>query len=173
MDKDLYTTKELSEVRGQLLKSQDGKCKASGVDITMKEAVVDHNHDDSQKVRGVLHRQINSFIGKCENAYKRLIGWWLPIGLPALLRLVADYLELPDKSENSYIHPAWIKKIQSRFNSLKESDKSEVLSELGCEPQPNAAARKEAFRLKVLSKQYSYAYLKRLIAERSSNAGVK
>jgi hypothetical protein len=146
-----------------LLKEQHGNCLVTGLPIPSKQAVLDHTHDSSQAVRGVLHRQVNAFVGKCENSYIRLIAWWYTGTLPQLLRQVADYLEDAERQEVRFVHPAWTKKIQTMFNGLKEPQKDVVLLGLGVINLSNGKARKEAFRKIVLSKAHNYAELRNLI----------
>jgi hypothetical protein len=157
LTQELYTPKEVQVVRELLLKEQDGKCKITGQEIPTKQAVLDHTHDKSQVVRAVLHRQVNAFVGKVENAYIRLIAWWYPGTLSQLLRQVADYLELP--TDSRYIHPGWIKKVQTEFNKLSESAKDDVLTNLELSKGKNSKERKEIFRKAVLSRKFTYKNL--------------
>lgn len=160
---DLYNTAEVTKVRQQLIKEQDNKCLVTGLEIPPKQHVTDHAHDDEQFVRGILHRQVNAFLGKAENAYVRLIQWWYPNDLPTLMRECADYLERePDKR---YRHPMWIKKINTAFNKLKSSEKDQVLELMGLEKGKNDTERKKIFQRAILTREYGYDTIRQFIGE--------
>jgi hypothetical protein len=151
---DLYNAADVKKVRELLTKEQDNKCAVTGLDIPPKQHVTDHAHDDTQLVRGVLHRQVNAFLGKAENAFTRLIKWWYPEDLSTLMRQCADYLD--QEPDTRYRHNGWIKKINAKFNKLKESDKDKVLELMGLQKGTNAAERKKAFQKALLTKEYTY-----------------
>jgi hypothetical protein len=163
MRTDLYNTNDVKKVREQLTKEQDNKCAVTGLDIPTKQHVLDHAHDDTQFVRGVLHRQVNAFAGKAENAYIRLIAWWYPNDLPTLLRECADYLE--KEPDGRYRHNGWIKKINTEFNKLKEAHKDVVLVALGQTKGKNGAERKKLFQKAVLTREFTYDTIRALILE--------
>ncbi len=160
---DLYNTTDVKHVREQLIKEQNNKCLVTGLDIPPKQHVLDHTHDDTQLVRGVLHRQVNAFLGKAENAYMRLMQWWYPNDLPALLRECADYLEREE--DTRFRHNGWIKKVNTAFNKLKESDKDKVLELMGLEKGKNGAERKKLFQKGILTKNYDYDTIRTFIGE--------
>lgn len=151
---DLYNTADVKKVRELLTKEQDNKCAVTGLEIPAKQHVLDHAHDDTQFVRGVLHRQVNAFAGKAENAYTRLIAWWYPNDLPTLLRECADYLE--KESDGRYRHNGWIRKINTEFNKLKEAQKDKVLLALGQPVGNNATERKKLFQRMILTREFTY-----------------
>lgn len=161
MTTDLYTSADIKKVRELLTKEQNNKCAITGLEIPDKQHVTDHAHDETQLVRGVLHRQVNAFAGKAENAFTRLIAWWYPNDLPTLLRECADYLE--KKPDGRYRHNGWIKKINTQFNKLKEAQKDSVLIALGKPEGKNAVERKKLFQSAVLTKQFSYDTLRDVI----------
>ena len=163
MTVDLYNTTDVKHVREQLTKEQNNKCLVTGLDIPPKQHVLDHMHDDKQLVRGVLHRQVNAFLGKAENAYMRLMQWWYPNDLPALLRECADYLEREE--DTRFRHNGWIKKVNTAFNKLKESDKDKVLELMGLEKGKNGAERKKLFQNGILTKNYDYDTIRTFIGE--------
>jgi len=81
--------------------------------ILYKDAVFDHKHrtktetigeDGKGLLRGVLHRNANTFEGKIVRLYKRY-GLAKFIELPELLRNVAEYIEDPIM-EPKYVHPS-------------------------------------------------------------------
>lgn len=158
---DLYNTADVKKVRELLTKEQDNKCAVTGLEIPVKQHVLDHAHDEDQLVRGVLHRQVNAFAGKAENAFTRLIAWWYPNDLPTLLRECADYLE--KEPDTRYRHNGWIKKINTQFNKLKESQKDTVLITLGKTKGSNAAERKKLFQAAVLTKEFTYDTIRIII----------
>ncbi len=163
MTTDLYNTNDVKKVREQLTKEQDNKCAVTGLDIPAKQHVLDHAHDDTQFVRGVLHRQVNAFAGKAENAYIRLIAWWYPNDLPTLLRECADYLE--KEPDGRYRHNGWLKKINTEFNKLKEVQKDTVLKSLDQPSGKNATERKKLFQKALLTKNFSYDTIRSLILQ--------
>ena len=71
------------------LKEQGGRCALSGYTLSPSEAVLDHCHTTGH-VRGVLHRGVNSLLGKCENNYRRY-GLSLPM-LAAMAPPLGAYL---------------------------------------------------------------------------------
>ncbi len=160
---DLYNTADVKKVRELLTKEQKNKCAVTGLDIPTKQHVLDHAHDDTQFVRGVLHRQVNAFAGKAENAYTRLIAWWYPNDLPTLLRECADYLE--KQPDGRYRHNGWIKKVNTEFNKLKEAHKDVVLVALGQTKGKNGAERKKLFQRAVLTREFTYDTIRALILE--------
>lgn len=163
MTVDLYNTTDVKVVREKLTKEQNNKCLVTGLDIPPKQHVLDHAHDDNQLVRGVLHRQVNAFLGKAENAFMRLMQWWYPNDLPALMRECADYLEREE--DTRFRHNGWIKKINTQFNKLKESDKDKVLELMGLEKGKNGAERKKLFQKGILTKEYDYVTIRTFIGE--------
>lgn len=160
---DLYNTSEVTKVRKKLTEEQNNKCLVTGIEIPPKQHVLDHAHDDDQFVRGVLHRQVNAFLGKVENAHTRLMQWWYPNDLPTLMRQCADYLER--EQDTRYRHTMWIKKINTAFNKLKSSEKDKVLELMGLEKGKNDAERKKFFQRGILTREYGYDTIRQLIGE--------
>lgn len=158
---DLFTVSDVKKVREELTKRQDNLDAITGLEIPTKQHVLDHCHDDNQYVRAVLHRQSNAALGKIENLYVRYLRHWYPYDLPTFLRQCADYLDQP--VSNEYRHPGWIKKICTLFNSLKESEKKQVLSNLGKDTGKNPAERKLLFKKAILTKDFTYDTLRFLI----------
>lgn len=160
---DLYNTAEVTKVRQQLTQEQNNKCLVTDLEIPPKQHVLDHAHDDTQLVRGVLHRQVNAFLGKAENAYLRLIQWWYPNDLPTLMRECADYLER--EPDIRYRHTGWIKKINTEFNKLKSSEKDKVLELMGLEKGKNDTERKKLFQKGILTREHGYDTIRQFIGE--------
>lgn len=153
MAEHLYTTKEVAKVRDELLKKQGGRDLITGMNIAKGDAVLDHCHD-TQYVRGVLSRPSNVALGKIENLWKRYLGWWYVGTLADFLRGCANYLEREQPKE--YLHPKFINKLQTQFNTLKEGDKKVILKMLGQEEGVNGAERKKLFRKGVLKREKTY-----------------
>ena len=90
-------TTEVKKVRAELLRLQGGVCALTRYPLDPKDAVLDHDHSTGH-LRGVLHRGVNSVLGKIENSYRRY-GVSLPMltamgrGLEAYLK--ADYSHMP------------------------------------------------------------------------------
>lgn len=158
--KELYTTKEVAEVRKKLYEEQGAVDKLTGLPLEYKDSVCDHDHK-TQYVRGIIHRQVNAVVGKVENMYIRYIKWWCTIPLPELLRKIADYLELPQ--DKRYVHPSWLKTCQSRFNALDEKSKTSVLQSMALPDGKNSKERKEVFHKGLLSRKYTLTQIEHIL----------
>lgn len=129
------------------------------IDPITKEKLVspclDHLHDSTQQVRGVLSREINVLVGKIENTYTRNIKYWCDLPLPFLLRGIADYLE---QEPLEIIHPNWKKKATTAFNKLTAKEQDRVLKSFGYSVmlKPNPAKRKAAFKKLLASRSVTY-----------------
>lgn len=101
------------------LKEQGGRCAITGYTISAAEAVLDHCHTTGH-VRGVLHRGVNSLLGKIENNHKRY-GVRLPM-LRAMAPAVAEYLT-QDYSGNPlhYTHRTEDEKRELRNKRAREA----------------------------------------------------
>ena len=93
--------KDIKVLREKLLEQNNNKCPILGIEITPKEAVLDHIHKrkltdeispNSGVIRNTIHNGVNAFVGKIENAYIRFIPKNSQ-SLPELLRSIADYIE--------------------------------------------------------------------------------
>ena len=156
----LYTPKDVQRVREKLLTEQCGVDKLTGLEIPPKQAVTDHNHQ-TQYVRGILHRQSNAVLGKIENLWTRYLSYWYPGSLSDFLRQAAYYIEQPD--DPRYIHPGWIKKSQTLFNSLPEAGKKAVLSQMKQDQGSNGTERKKLFQKAILTKEFTFEYIQAII----------
>lgn len=150
---DLYNAADVKKVREELTEEQGNLDGLTGIPIEPKQHCLDHNHD-TMKVRSVLSRQTNAALGKIENIWTRYLSYWYPHDLPTFLEQSAEYLRAPD--DHRWNHPQWIKKVNTAFNKLNESDKDKVLNALGCAKCKNGAERKKAFQSAILTKQFSY-----------------
>lgn len=160
MAKDLYSTKDVAEVRKQLLTEQEGCDKLTGLPIPEGQAVLDHSHK-SQYVRGVLHRQSNAVLGKIENLWTRYLSYWYNGTLSQFLRQAANYLEQPDDAR--YVHPAWIKRLSIDFSKLSTEKQKQVLADMQIEAKSNAIARREAFTKSLKAKRYTFEQVKEMM----------
>lgn len=162
MTVDLYTTKDLKNVRDELKKEQGDCCKITGIPLT--RAVLDHAHDDRQLCRGVIESTMNVFLGVIERGYLRYIKHWCSIPLPELLRRIALYLE-KTKDEDRYRHTFWLKKMQSKFNSLSEPLKRRVLRSLDVGEGTNATQRKKAFEGVLKARTHTFEDIQKVLRE--------
>lgn len=153
MTKDLYTTKDVAEVRQKLLTDQKNIDPITKQVIPEKQAVLDHDHK-TQYVRAVLHRQTNAVLGKIENLWNRYLSWWYTGTLSQFLRGCADYIEKEHTEE--YVHPAWIKKAKTEFNKLSEGAKDRALKNLGSVAGKNSTERKKLFDKVIKTKQFTF-----------------
>lgn len=164
--KHLYTPTDVAKVRKALFDAQAGFDPILQQPIDIKGAVVDHDHT-SQRVRGVLHRQTNSFEGKVQNAYDRCLKWMSDRTLSDILRSLADYYEDTDRIAHTMpIHPGFLKRLSTDFNSLNEQGKKEVLHLLQQPQGNNATERKKLFRKALLTRKFTYDQVKAMIEER-------
>lgn len=114
---------------------------------------VDHDHK-SGVVRGVISMEGNTFLGRVENSFRRF-GTSSDIGLPSVLRNMADYLE---KNPTEYLHPVGLKQLASRFNRLIVNDQVLALKVLG--------AKKSEIKACTNSKQRTVLYRKLITNEK-------
>lgn len=158
----LYTTKDVAKVRDQLKEKQQHIDPITKLEIPPKQAVLDHCHK-TQFVRAVLHRQSNAVLGKIENLWKRYLQWWYTGTLSDFLRGCADYLDTEHKQE--YIHPAFMKMLQVKFNKLSEGKKQEFLLRVGEEKGCNGKERKLNFKKFLLKRTYTMKQVEDLLKE--------
>lgn len=158
---DLYTTKDVAQVRAQLMKEQHNLSAMTGLPLT--KPVLDHCHsnDNNQLVRGVINSAENVALGRIEGLYARFIGYWYEGTYPEFLRLTASYIDRG--TDIRYRHPMWIKKVNTSFNSLSEGKKDSVLIELEMSTGKNSTERKKNFNKAVMSKKFSYNDLMKVL----------
>lgn len=131
------TEKELKELRKEQWKRQGKKCAILDIPIDEADCVFDHKHKLKAQecggkeglgcLRGVLHRNANSFEGKLERIWKRY-GLHKIIALPDLLRRCADYIEHPPMPPK-YIHP---KERKKKFGKLSKNDYKKICKYYFC-----------------------------------------
>lgn len=81
---------DLPGFRERVWLAQGKKCALSGMPIALSDAVVDHCHKTGE-IRGVLHRGVNSMLGKIEN-HRKLAGLTDDVALARMLAGVVHYL---------------------------------------------------------------------------------
>ena len=150
---DLYTVKDIKEVREQLLLEQEGYDKLTLTKVLPKQACLDHSHD-TLLVRAVLNRQTNAALGKLEGVYTRYLSYWYEGSLSNFLRQAAEYLERPDDARWRHLH--WLRKVKTSFNKLNEAQKKGVIVGLGYEDGTNGKQRKEIFAKIILDRDLGY-----------------
>lgn len=165
---DLYTAKDTARIREYLLKQQENLDACTLLEIPQKQACLDHLHDSEQLVRGVLHRQVNAYIGKLENNYIRMLAWWYPNDLPTFLEQAADYLR---RKPLPYRHPNWIAKLKVEFNKLNSKQMKQVLEHFGYADGKNLKERKGVFTKIVLDRSTGFDTIKAVIEQAKGTDG--
>ena len=160
--KHLYTAKELKEVRKQLFDEQEGKCLLTHAEIQFEKSVLDHDHK-TDYVRGVLHRNVNSALGRIENLYTRELSWWYTGTLSSFLKECAEYLN--KKQDTRFIHSGFLKTLKIMFNKLSEGQKDAVLVSLGSDKGKNGVERKKLFNDVLLSRKHTKSEVVNVIKE--------
>ena len=156
---DLYDAKDIARVRNFLIEEQQGKCLLSG--MPLDHAVLDHIHDDTQLVRGVLNSAPNVALGKLEGLNARYVSYWYPKGLPAFLRACADYLER--KEDTRWRHNGWRAKILTKFNRLPAQKQDILLVQMGSTKGKNSEERKKLFSKAVMTRAFGYDMIRELM----------
>lgn len=149
----LTTTKDVKNTRENMLESQRNQDALTGLTLELKGSVLDHDHK-SQRVRGVIDRQVNAYLGRIENQFLRHMSWWYPQGLPTFLRQAAYYLE-QDYSHNPY-HPGWIKRCMIEFRKLNGTQQKKLLKAFFVEDAPNSTGRQKNFEKLLKSRAVTY-----------------
>ena len=159
---DLYTAKDTARIRELLFNEQNGLDLLTGLPLDKSKLVLDHRHDDEQFVRGVIHRSVNSALGRIENTWLRDLSWWYPESLSTFLRKAADYLDRP--VDTRYRHPDAInKRLKVQFNKLNATQQNQVLVALGSTEGSNPSKRKELFAKIVLTRGIGYDTIRNVI----------
>ena len=63
-------TKDIKPLREELLKEQNYRCGLCGENLSIEEAVLDHDHKTGA-IRKTIHRGCNAFLGSIENNMTR------------------------------------------------------------------------------------------------------
>lgn len=139
------TSTDLKKIRSVYHLIQNHTCPILKQKYPENNMVVDHLHtkhanllnlDYPGCVRGIIHRQANSFEGKIVNLMIRLGLHKFDISLPQLLRNTADYLERPPMP---FIHPNEVprepKLTKISYNRLKKKMTSLGKTNCPCYPK--------------------------------------
>jgi hypothetical protein len=89
--------------------------------------VVDHCHNTGM-VRGVVSSEGNAFLGRIENAHKRLSKKAKHCSLPTVLRSMAMYLE---KKSTGILHPEGFRQLWKRFSRFDKDTQLDILLKVG------------------------------------------
>jgi len=92
-----------------------------------KDWVVDHCHSGGT-IRGVVSSEGNAFLGRIENAHKRLSKKASQSSLSKVLRNMADYLEKPC---TGLLHPEGFRQLYKRFSRLDKATQLDILMKVG------------------------------------------
>ena len=157
----LYTPKDVARVRELLYNEQGRTDLLTGLPLDKTKWVTDHSHQ-TQFVRGVLHRQSNVVLGKLENLWTRYLSYWYPGTLQDFLRQCATYLDR--KPDTRFLHPAWLKRASTDFNTLSEGSKRAVLRSMNLPEGGNSTERKKAFQKALLTRKWTFTEVQNLIA---------
>lgn len=137
VNSDRLTGTQVKKYRDSLLKEQKNIDPITKTEIT--DPVLDHEHFDEQRCRGVLQREVNAFEGKVYNAYIRYIKHITDESLPDVLRSLANYLER-DTGALKIHHTALTVDIK-RFKNLPATEQIEILSSFGIQAGKNNVER--------------------------------
>ena len=123
-------------------------------ECSLGDSVLDHNHDTGM-VRGVIHRQSNSWLGKIENSWKRF-GSCSNVNLKKALHNVCNYL---DQGDLNYLHPKGSKQLISRFSRYSKDEQIEILKEIKCTKKQikscqSSEERSLLYRTKLVQNKY-------------------
>jgi len=97
------------------------------LDYETKDWVVDHCHSGGT-IRGVVSSEGNAFLGRIENAHKRLSKKASQASLATVLRNMADYLDQPC---TGMLHPEGFRQLYKRFYSLPKDYQLDILLKFG------------------------------------------
>ena len=92
----------------------------------MTNPALDHDHDTGM-VRGVIDAEVNAFLGRIENAYKRLSVPVRGKTLPDMLRAIADFLEQP---KADVLHPQGAVDLRKRFERMSKAEQMLMLENI-------------------------------------------
>jgi len=107
--------------------NQPSKCPI--IEVDNPGWVVDHDHYSGQ-IRGVISSEGNTYIGRLENAFNRMSVTARKVGLPKMLKNIADYLT---KEDTNLLHPTGYRQLYKRFDRLKKGEQELLLVSLGCD----------------------------------------
>ena len=159
--KDLYTAKDIADVRSVLIKEQNGLSALTG--LPLSQSVLDHLHDTEQFVRAVINSRENVALGAIENLYVRHVKYWYNGSYSDFLRQVATFLEKP--VDKRFRHNGWLSRVKILFNKLSESKKDQVLIKLNSTKGKNLSDRKKLFAKAILNRDLGYTAIMKVLTE--------
>lgn len=89
--------------------------------VRSKSWVVDHDHQTGL-IRGVIDSEANAFLGRIENAYKRLSAAKKVTTLIDTLKGIVAYLEANEDPLDPIMHPVGLTQVCKRFNNNLTAD---------------------------------------------------
>ena len=107
--------KELKKIRRVYHKKQKGICPILNLKVPLDDCVVDHSHstnannlrsNDAGLIRGIIHKQVNTFEGKVTNSFIRSGLHKMNVTLPEILRNLSYYIENPPLLKKQWVHPS-------------------------------------------------------------------
>lgn len=108
---------QVKEYRELTLKQQNNKCALCGLDLELKDTVLDHNHKTGY-IRGALHRFCNTYLGALENNIAR--NKITPNQLSGIMQNAISYMQ----SSHPILHPTYRspeeKKQQAKIRAAKK-----------------------------------------------------
>lgn len=115
---------QVKDYRELTLQQQNNKCALCGLDLELKDTVLDHNHKTGY-IRGALHRFCNTYLGALENNIAR--NKITPEQLEGIMRNAIQYIN----SSHNILHPTYRtpeekraqakKRAQQKRKAIKES----------------------------------------------------
>jgi len=99
------------------------------IEVENPSWVVDHDHYSGQ-IRGVISSEGNTYLGRLENAFNRMSLTARKVGLPKMLKNIADYLT---KKDTNLLHPTGYRQLYKRFERLQKGEQELLLVSLGCD----------------------------------------
>ena len=118
-----HNPNNLKNIRKELVRRQLGKCPITKRDLRAMAAtnvVVDHCHA-SGVIRAALPRAINGLEGKVKSLLLRWGGCKTDVEVVAMLRGLADYLELHRTPQTEWIHPTHLSPVEARAKRNKKA----------------------------------------------------
>ena len=117
------------------------------IEVSNPSWVVDHDHYSGQ-IRGVISSEGNTYLGRVENAFNRMSFTARKVGLPEMLRNIADYLT---KKDTNLLHPTGYRQLYKRFDRMSKGDQELLLASLGCDTDtlnnlPNSKERTSLYK---------------------------
>lgn len=127
-----------------------GICPILGIDI-VEDPVLDHDHQTG-KVRGVLSRTGNVWLGKMENYFRGRCGPSKKTFLEALECAVQYFKDAERDAAELPLHPEGLRQVVKRFGSKPSAEQKQILLDLGIFGDEIAQAKNRTKRMNLLRK---------------------